>query len=128
MELRVLVLFCSIFLSDQSAAQVSAQPPSWTVQPSVCIAQQPGDLCELIVKIETKNMPSELLCLFLDEQLLACSQQGYFSRKVWVEIERDALLELRNQSQSIKLSKKLLIKYFKAKEQRRRIRPPWSLF
>jgi hypothetical protein len=73
-------------------------------------------------------MPSELLCLFLDGQLLTCSQQAYFHAKTSISIKKDALIELKNMAQKTIISKKLLIKYLEPQEQRRRIRPPWSLF
>jgi hypothetical protein len=124
MELRILVLFCSIFFCNE----IAAQRPAWTLQPSVCVAQKVGDECQLNLNIETKNMPSELLCLFLDGQLLTCSRMAYFPQNISISIQQDALLELKNKAQQILLSKKLLIKYLESQEQRRRVRPPWSLF
>jgi len=73
-------------------------------------------------------MPSELFCLFLDGQLLSCSQQAFFRKKTSISIKKNALIELKNNAQKTILSKKLLIKYLEPQEQRRRIRPPWSLF
>jgi len=124
MELRAVLLFCSIFFCNK----IAAQRPVWTLQPNVCVAQKVGDECQLSLNIETENMPTELLCLFLDGQLLTCSRQAYFPRKVFISIQQDALLELKNKAQKIILSKKLLIKYLEPHDQRRRIRPPWSLF
>lgn len=124
MELRVIALFCSIFFCNK----IAAQPPAWTLQPSVCIAQKRGDECQLNLNIETENMPSEQLCLFLDGQLLTCSRLAYFPKEISIAIQQDALLELKNKSQKVLLSKHLLIKYPKSTTQRRRIRPPWSLF
>lgn len=124
MELRVIVLFYSIFFCNQ----IAAQSPAWTLQPNICIAQKMGDECQLSLSIDTKNMPAELLCLFLDGKLLSCSQQAYFPHKVPISIQQDTLLELKNKAQKTILSKKLRIKYLAEHEQRRRIRPPWSLF
>jgi hypothetical protein len=73
-------------------------------------------------------MPSELLCLFLDGELLSCSQQAYFYKKTSISISQNALIELKNKAQKTILSKRLLIKYIEPHEQRRRIRAPWSLF
>jgi hypothetical protein len=123
MELRVVVLIVGIIL----CSEVSAQTPSWTIQPNICVAQRVGDECQLTFSIDTQNMPSEPLCLFLDGQLLSCSQQGYFYQKISVFIKTNALIELKNKAQNTVLSKTLLIKYRESKE-RRRIRPPWSLF
>jgi hypothetical protein len=124
MELRVLVIFCSIFFCNE----IAAQGPAWTIQPNICVAQRIGDECKLTFTIKTQNMPSELLCLFLDGQLLTCSQQAYFYKKTSISIKKNALIELKNKAQKTILSKKLLIKYLEPHEQRRRIRPPWSLF
>ena len=124
MELRVIVLFCSIFFCNQ----IAAQSPAWTLQPNICVAHKVGDECQLSLSIETKNMPAELLCLFIDSQLLTCSQQAYFPHKVSILIQKDTLLELKNKAHKTILSKKLLIKYLESHDQRRRIRPPWSLF
>jgi hypothetical protein len=124
MELRLLVLLCSIFFCNK----IAAQKPTWILQPNVCVAQKVGDECKLSLNIETENMPSELLCLFLDGQRLTCSRQAYFPLKLSITIQQDSLLELRNKAQKIILSKKLLIKYLEPSDQRRRIRPPWSLF
>jgi len=73
-------------------------------------------------------MPSELLCLFLDGQLLTCSQQAYFHKDTTISIKKNALIELKNKAQKTILYKKLQIKYLEPYDQRRRIRPPWSLF
>jgi hypothetical protein len=124
MELRVIVLIYSIFFCNK----IAAQEPAWTIQPNICIAQKIGDECKLTFSIETQNMPSELLCLFLDGQLLSCSQQAYFYKKTSIYIKQNALIELKNKAQKIILSKTLLIKYLEPHEQRRRVRPPWSLF
>jgi hypothetical protein len=124
MELRVIVLICSIFFCNK----IAAQEPAWMIQPNICVAQKIGDECKLTFSIETQNTPSELLCLFLEGQLLSCSQQAYFYKKVSISIKQNALLELKNKAQKTILSKKLLIKYLEPHEQRRRVRPPWSLF
>ena len=124
MELRVIILVAGIFF----CSQVCAQTPAWTIQPNICVAQRVGDECQLTFSIETQNTPSELLCLFLDGQLLTCSQQAYFHKKTSISIKQNALIELRNKAQQTILSKTLLIKYLEPHNQRRRIRPPWSLF
>ena len=124
MELRTIILLCGIFFCNKIAAQI----PAWIIQPNICVAQKIGDECKLTFSIETKNMPSELLCLFLDGQLLGCSQQAFFHKNTSISIKKDALIELKNKAQKIILSKTLLIKYLEPHEQRRRIRPPWSLF
>jgi hypothetical protein len=82
----------------------------------------------LSLSIKTEHMPSELLCLFLDGKLLSCSRQAYFPRKISISIKQDTMLELKNKAQKTILSKKLMIKYLEPHDQRRRIRPPWSLF
>jgi hypothetical protein len=124
MELKITILFCSLFFCNKITATI----PAWTIQPNVCIAQKIGDPCELTFNIETQNMPSELLCLFLDGELLSCSQQAYFYKKTSISISQNALIELKNKAQKTILSKRLLIKYIEPHEQRRRIRAPWSLF
>jgi len=124
MELRAIVLIAGIFF----CSKVSAQTPAWTIQPNICVAQRVGDECQLTFSIETQNMPSEPLCLFLDGQLLHCSQQAYFYKETSILIKKNALIELKNRAQKTILSKQLLIKYREPHEQRRRIRPPWSLF
>ena len=124
MELRVIILVAGIFF----CSKVCAQTPAWTIQPNICVAQRVGDECQLTFSIETQNTPSELLCLFLDGQLLTCSQQAYFHKKTSISIKQNALIELRNKAQQTILSKTLLIKYLEPHNQRRRIRPPWSLF
>jgi hypothetical protein len=124
MELRIIVLFCSIFF----CTKIAAQKPTWILQPHACIAQKAGSNCQLSLSIKTENMPTELLCLFLDEKLLSCSRQAYFPQKISISIKQDAMLELKNKAQKTILSKKLMIKYLEPHDQRRRIRPPWSLF
>lgn len=122
--MRTIALFCSIFFCNK----IAAQEPVWTIQPNVCVAQRIGDECKLTFTIETQNLPPEILCLFLDGQLLTCSQQAYFHKKIPILITQNVQLELKNKSQKTILSKVLLIKYIEPNEQRRRIRPPWSLF
>jgi hypothetical protein len=124
MELRAIVLIAGIVF----CSHVSAQTPEWIIQPNICVAQRVGDECKLTFRIETQNMPTELLCLFLDGQLLSCSQQAYFYKKISITIKQNVLIELKNKAQKTILSKKLLIKYLEPHEHRRRIRPPWSLF
>jgi hypothetical protein len=124
MELRAIVLIAGVFF----CSMVSAPTPAWTIQPNICVAQRVGDECQLTFSIQTQNMPSEKLCLFLDGQLLNCSQQAYFYKETSILIKKNALIELKNRAQQTILSKKLLIKYHESNEQRRRIRPPWSLF
>ena len=124
MELRVIVLIAAIFL----CSKVSAQTPAWTIQPNICVAQRVGNECQLTFSIETQTMPSELLCLFLDGKLLTCSRQAYFHKKISISIKKNALIELKNKAQQTILSKTLRIKYLESHNQRRRIRPPWSLF
>lgn len=109
-------------------SKVSAHSPAWTIQPNICVAQRVGDTCQLTFSIETRNMPSEQLCLFLDGQLLNCSQQAYFYKETSILIKKNALIELKDSAQKTILSKELMIKYRESHEQRRRIRPPWSLF
>lgn len=123
MELRVVVLIAGIIF----CSKISAQAPAWTIQPNICVAQRVGDECLLTFSIDTQNMPSEQLCLFLDGQLLTCSQQAYFYKEISIWIKKNALIELKNKAQKTVLSKTLLIKYRESNE-RRRIRPPWSLF
>jgi hypothetical protein len=123
MELRGAVLIAGIIL----CSEVSAQTPAWTIQPNICVAQRVGDECPLTFSIDTQNMPTEQYCLFLDGQLLTCSQQAYFYNEISIVINKNALIELKNKAQETILSKKLRIKYIEP-QQRRRIRPPWSLF
>jgi hypothetical protein len=122
--LRIIVLIWSIFFCNK----IAAQTPVWTIQPNICVAQQIGDECKLTFSIETQDLPSEILCIFLDGQLLTCSPQAYLGKKTSISIKKNALLELKNKAQKTILSKQLLIKYLEPYEQRRRIRPPWSLF
>lgn len=124
MELREILLIAGIFF----CSMVSAQGPTWNIQPNICVAQRVGDECLLTFSITTQYMPAEQLCLFLDGQLLTCSQQAIFYKETSVLINKNALLELKNRAQKTILSKKLLIKYREPHDQRRRIRPPWSLF
>jgi hypothetical protein len=122
--LRAIVLIAGmVFCSN-----LSAQTPAWTIQPNICVAQRVGDECQLTFSIETQSTPSELLCLFLEGELLTCSQQAYFHKKISISIKQNTLIELRNRAQQTILSKTLLIKYIEPNDQRRRIRPPWSLF
>ena len=124
MELRAIVLIAGIIF----CSHVCAQTPAWTIQPNICVAQRVGDECQLTFSIETQSIPSELLCLFLDGELLTCSQQAYFHKKTSISIKQNTQIELRNMAQQTILSKTLLIKYIEPNDQRRRIRPPWSLF
>lgn len=121
--MRVVVLIAGIIW----CSEVSAQTPSWTIQPNICVAQRVGDECLLTFSINTQYMPSEQLCLYLDGELLSCSKQAYFYKEISVRIKKKARLELKNKEQKTVLSKTLLIKYRESNE-RRRIRPPWSLF
>jgi hypothetical protein len=124
MELRAIVLIAgTLFCSN-----LSAQTPAWIIQPNICIAQRVGDECQLTFSIETQDMPSEQLCLFLDGQLLSCSKQAYFYKETSILIKKNSLIELKNNEQKTILSKNLLIKYRESHEHRRRIRAPWSLF
>lgn len=124
MELRAIVLIAgTLFCSN-----LSAQTPAWIIQPNICIAQRVGDECQLTFSIETQDMPSEQLCLFLDGQLLSCSKQAYFYKETSILIKKNSLIELKNNEQKTILSKNLLIKYRESLEHRRRIRAPWSLF
>lgn len=124
MALRAIVIIAGIFF----CSNISAQTPAWTIQPNICVAQRVGDECQMSFSIETINMPSEQLCLYLDGHLLNCSQKAYFHKKTSILIKKNSLIELKNKAQKTILSKKLLIKYLEPNEQRRRIRPPWSLF
>jgi hypothetical protein len=124
MDLRATVFVAGIFF----CSVLPAQTPAWTIQPNICVAQRVGDACQLTFSIETQSVPSGLLCLFLDGQLLTCSQQAYFHKKTSILIKKNALIELKNMAQQTVLSKTLLIKYLEPHNQRRRIRPPWSLF
>ncbi|MBU3004681.1 DUF3019 domain-containing protein [Paraglaciecola arctica] len=123
MELRTIVIIAGIIF----CRNLSAETPAWTIQPNICVAQRVGDECQLTISIETQNMPSEKLCLYLDGKLLNCSQRAYFYNATSVLIKKNALIELKNKAQETILSKKLLIKYLDP-QQRRRVRPPWSLF
>lgn len=125
MDLRAIVVVAGIFFCS---SHVCAQKPAWTIQPNVCIAQRVGDECQLTFSIETQDMPLEQLCLFLDGQLLNCSQKANFLKEISILIRKNALIELKNSSQTTLLSKSLQIKYLESSAQRRRIRPPWSLF
>ena len=122
--MRIIVLIWGVFFCNK----IAAHAPAWRLQPNICVAPKAGDECQLSLSIETENIPTDLFCLFLDGQLLICSQQAYFPKKVFISIQDDALLELKNKSQKTILTKKLLIKYLEPYVQRRRIRPPWSLF
>ena len=124
MELRAIVLIAGIII----CSKVSAQAPAWTIQPNICVAQRVGDACQLTFSIDTQNMPSEPFCLFLEGQLLNCSQQAYFYKEISISIKKNSLMELKNKAHKTILSKQLRIKYLEPREQRRRIRPPWSLF
>lgn len=124
MELKTIVLIAGIFF----CSQVLAQSPTWTIQPNICVAQQKGDECLLTFSIETQNFSTEDFCLYLNGQLLSCSQQASFQQQTSVSIKQNSLIELKNSEQQTILSKTLRIKYFERQSRRRRIRPPWSLF
>lgn len=128
MKLKTIVLITGVCLSTFFCRNVSAQTPAWTIQPSICIAQKLGDKCQLVLSIDTNDMPSELFCLFLDGELLTCSQQAYFHKKISITITNNGLIELKNKAQQTILSKTLRIKYLESNNKRRRVRPPWSLF
>jgi hypothetical protein len=113
------ILFCN---------KAFSQKPAWTIQPNICVTQQVGDMCQLTFNIETQDVPPGVLCLFLNGELLTCSRQGRFYNKTSISIVQDSLLELKNNAQKTILSKTLLVKYLEPHNQRRRIRPPWSLF
>jgi hypothetical protein len=124
MELKIIVLVVGIIF----CSEVSAKTPAWTIQPNICVAQRVSDECQLTFNIETQNMPKERLCIFHDGQRLTCSQQAYFNKKISVSIKQNTRIELKDMAHKILLSKTLLIKYLEPPNQRRRIRPPWSLF
>jgi hypothetical protein len=124
MELRIMVLVAIILFCNKA----SAQAPAWIIQPNICVTQQVGEMCQLTFNIETQDMPPGVLCLFLNGELLTCSQQGYFYNKISISIAQDSQLELKDNAQKVVLSKTLQIKYLEPHNQRRRIRPPWSLF
>ena len=122
--MKTIVLIAGIFF----CSQVLAQSPTWTIQPNICVAQQKGDECLLTFSIETQNFSTEDFCLYLNGQLLSCSQQASFQQQTSVSIKQNSLIELKNSEQQTILSKTLRIKYFERQSRRRRIRPPWSLF
>ncbi|WP_367179824.1 DUF3019 domain-containing protein [uncultured Paraglaciecola sp.] len=124
MDLRIAVLITGVIW----CSQICAQTPVWTIQPNTCVAKRLGDTCQLTFSIETEDLPPERLCLFLEGKLLSCSQQSHFYKETSISITQNSLLELKNMAQQTILSKTLMIKYLEPHAQRRRIRPPWSLF
>jgi hypothetical protein len=124
MELKKSFILVSIFFCHK----IAAQTPAWTLQPSICVAQKTGDVCNLLLNIETKHLPTESLCLFLNGQILRCAHQGIFPKEINVAIRSQAIIELKDKQQKTLLSKTLKIKYLESQTLRRRVRPPWSLF
>lgn len=101
---------------------------AWTIQPNVCIAENAGEQCQIILNINTQNIPEGVHCLFLDSRQLACAEQGSFPDNIKIILKQNTLLELKNRQNHTLLSQTLSIKYQQRPPMRRRIRNPWSIF
>jgi hypothetical protein len=102
--------------------------PAWTIQPNVCIAENTGDQCQIILNINTQNIPVGVHCLVLGGRRLTCAEQGRFPDNIKIVLKQNTLLELKNRQNDTILSQALSIKYQQRPPTRRRIRNPWSIF
>lgn len=124
MDLKIIAIVIGIFF----CSEIAALQPAWSIQPTICIAQKPGDSCELTFDITFTDLPDEFLCLYVNTQKHTCASRSEFPRKVTVTIDKKSTVELKSAALNTLLSENLLIKYQQSNNQRRRVRPPWSLF
>ncbi|MGS2721678.1 DUF3019 domain-containing protein [Paraglaciecola aestuariivivens] len=117
-----------VFLATFFAQNTFAQAPKWDLQPSICVVQNIGDVCEMLIKIDAHHLPQETFCLFLEDALIRCSKRAYFPQEIALTIKQNATLELKDAAHKTVLSKQLKIKYLESTHLRRRVRAPWSLF
>lgn len=102
--------------------------PSWTIRPSVCIADALGSRCSMEITIETHGLNDETYCLYQNETLLSCWPGRQSVHQVQISYDDDVTLILMDSKGQVRLEHSMTIKVRAVATSRRRVRQPWSVF
>ncbi|WP_371742243.1 DUF3019 domain-containing protein [Aestuariibacter sp. A3R04] len=98
----------------------------WQVSPQTCITAYFGDQCNMDVSIHLPSDQRFPLCLYLESEHLSCFQRkGNFTQQV--NLREDSLLYIKDRTGNTVFSQKLMVKW-EYRQDKRRVRDPWSLF
>ncbi|MEP4888428.1 MAG: DUF3019 domain-containing protein [Aliiglaciecola sp.] len=102
--------------------------PSWHVQPKVCIVENLGDTCEMVLTMHFKNLAPGAYCYYQGQTPLNCWTDAPPEKTLVIRFIEETTLYLKSQDGSVILSHTMDIKARANKKQVRRVRQPWSLF
>lgn len=119
----VVILGCML-----AATELQARTTSWIVQPKACIAETAQDMCTLAIRITTQQLPTDRVCLYLDDTLIRCFDSRESEQTLSIRFRDEAELRLLDANGKQILAQSLDVKGRQQIVKRRRIRQPWSLF
>lgn len=111
-----------------AGASNDTKNPSWQVVPKVCIVQTVGDMCQLALNITLPALEHEVVCYYLDDNLLQCFPSIQPITKLTVSFSKNIRLTLRTKNAEILYTQALEIKTREISIKVRRVRDPWSFF
>ena len=103
-----------------------ASRSEWIVSPQTCITGHIGEQCNMTVSITSPPDQSFPLCLYIESERLNCFQEsGEFTHQI--NIREDSWLYIKDETGNTIFSQKLMVKW-EYRQDKRRVRDPWSLF
>ncbi|GAB2692788.1 DUF3019 domain-containing protein [Aliiglaciecola aliphaticivorans] len=105
-----------------------SQTPSWRVQPKVCIVENLGDTCEMVLTLKFENLAPGTYCYYQGQTRLNCWTGAAVNKTLIIRFIEETTLYLKSDNGKVILSHQLDIKARASKKRVRRVRQPWSLF
>lgn len=139
-------LLLLIILPAWAEQPTQATQSEWSISPSTCVVDKPGDSCRLKFTFRARkhmskssvasnnehssNEPSHdhSICIHVDDTTLRCWEKPPAVASLEVELNHNSELTITNAAQNVLYQRSLEVKSIQPLRQRRRVRSPWSMF
>jgi hypothetical protein len=125
---RALIMVSVLLTTCWQYANAANTGMIWDVQPDECVVSQNQEFCDttLLVTLLKKSLIDP--CVYIDDRWIGCFDIDKGSLSLPIIIQSDVELRLADGDENILAQHTIDYRLMQSKQQRRRIRLPWSVF
>lgn len=125
---RVLIMIAVLLTSYCQYADAANTGMIWEIQPGECVVSQNQEFCDttLLVTLLKKSLIDP--CVYIDDRWIGCFEIDKALLSLPIIIQSDVRLKLADGDENILAQHTINYRLMQSKQQRRRIRLPWSVF
>lgn len=128
-KIIIMAWLATIALPGQAATASPSQLLNFELKPSVCIAREVGDTCQMNVKLKWQLDSPSHLCLKQNDAVIKCWQQQQVEETLAIKLQQQSeFLLFDKDSDAVLIKREIKINYQINQRYRRRLRSEWSIF